>query len=127
MRLAKILALLGFLVMFGTLTYGFVFGDFSGEGAILLSLPWGRVSLIDVYVGFFLFSGWIVYREHSIPRSALWVVLVIVLGNMMAYLYVLLALHRSHGDWERFWLGQRTQAHLGNAGPSARGSDLWGR
>jgi hypothetical protein len=120
MRLAKILALLGFLVMLGTLTYGFVIGDFSAEGTILLSMPWGRVSLIDVYVGFFLFSAWIVYREQSILRSALWVILVIVLGNMMACLYVLLALQRSQGDWEQFWLGRRAGAYRGTSGPSAR-------
>ena len=85
-------------------------GDFAAEGAILLSLAWGRVSLIDVYVGFFLFCGWVVYREQSTAGRILWAALVLVLGNMMACLYVLLALHRSEGDWQRFWLGQRMRA-----------------
>jgi hypothetical protein len=46
MKLANILALLGFLVMFATLTYGFVVGDFAAEGSLLLSLAWGKVTLI---------------------------------------------------------------------------------
>jgi hypothetical protein len=106
MKLANILALLGFLVMFATLTYGFVVGDFAAEGSLLLSLAWGKVSLIDVYVGFLLFSGWIVYREKSVTRSIIWVALMMVFGNLTACLYTLLALQESQGDWGRFWLGR---------------------
>jgi len=109
MKLAKVLALLGFLVMLATLTYGFVAGDFTAEGSILLSLAWGKVSLIDVYVGLLVFSGWIVYREKSVMRSIIWVILMLVLGNLTSCLYVLLALHESKGNWQRFWFGQRTE------------------
>jgi hypothetical protein len=70
-------------------------------------MPWGQVSLVDVYVGFMLFSGWVVYREKSVLRSAVWIVAIIVLGNFTASLYALIALYRSQGDWHRFWLGNR--------------------
>ena len=109
MKLARVLALLGFLVMLATLTYGFVVGDFGAEGSILLSLAWGKVSLIDAYVGFLVFSGWIVYREKSVMRSIIWVILMLVLGNLTSCLYVLLALHESKGSWQRFWFGHRTE------------------
>jgi hypothetical protein len=111
MKLAKAIALLCLLAMTGVLVYGFVAGDFGKEGGQLLSMPWGIVSLVDLYAGFVLFSGWIVYREKSLPRSAVWVVLMMVLGFWTASLYTLLALQRSGGDWRRFWMGERWEMH----------------
>jgi len=105
MKIAKFVALLAILAMGGILIYGFTVGDFGGEGKVLLSMPWGIVSLVDVYVGFILFSGWIVYREKSLIRSIVWVLLVMILGNFAASLYTLIALLASGGDWKRFWMG----------------------
>jgi len=107
MTVAKIVAALGALAMAVILIYGFTVGDFGGEGQVLLSMPWGIVSLVDVYVGFILFSAWIVYREKSLVRSAIWVIAVMVLGNLTASLYALIALIASRGDWKRFWMGNR--------------------
>ena len=107
MKTAKIVALLGLLAMTAVLIYGFTVGDFGGEGKQLLSMPWGIVSLVDLYVGFALFSGWIVYRERSVIRSVVWVVLMMVLGFWTASLYTLIALQASGGDWQRFWMGHR--------------------
>ncbi len=107
MKIAKLIALLGLLAMTAALIYGFAVGDFGGEGRQLLSMPWGIVSLVDLYVGFILFSGWIVYRERSAARAVPWVVLMMVLGFWTASLYALLALQASDGDWRRFWLGRR--------------------
>jgi len=95
------------LAMTGVLIYGFTVGDFAAEGKELLSMPWGIVSLVDLYVGFSLFSIWIVYRERSIGRSVVWVVLMMVLGFWTGSLYTLIALQTSDGDWRRFWLGAR--------------------
>lgn len=107
MKIAKALSLLGLLAMTGVLIYGFTVGDFAGEGARLLAMPWGIVSLVDLYVGFTLFSAWIVFRERSWPRSIVWVVLMMVLGFFTASLYTLLALQASGGDWHKFWFGRR--------------------
>ena len=107
MKLAKGIALLGLLAMTVVLIYGFTAGNFAEEGKQLLSMPWGIVSLVDLYVGFVLFSGWIVYREKSVVRSVVWVVLMMVLGFWAASLYALIALQSSRGDWQRFWMGQR--------------------
>ena len=107
MRLAKSISLIGLLAMTGILIYGFTVGDFLGEGARLLAMPWGIVSMVDLYVGFALFSGWIVYREESLGQSILWVVLMMVLGFFTGALYTLLALSTSGGDWRRFWMGRR--------------------
>jgi len=112
MKVAKAIALLGLLAMTAVLIYGFTVGNFGGEGKQLLSMPWGIVSLVDLYVGFVLFSGWIVYREKSVFRSVVWVVLMMVLGFWTASLYTLLALQTSGGDWQRFWMGHRAKRAL---------------
>jgi hypothetical protein len=109
MRIAKVVALLGALIMGCALIYGFTVGDFTGEGAQLLAMPWGVVSLVDVYTMFTLFSVWVVYREKSIPRSAIWVLFIMVLGAFICSIYALIALQTSGGDWKRFWLGHRVQ------------------
>ena len=111
MNIAKAVALLGLLAMTGILIYAFTTGDFTQEGNVLLSMPWGIVSLVDLYVGFILFSGWIVYREKSLARSIVWVALVMVLGFFTASLYTLIALQTSGGDWKRFWMGRRWESN----------------
>jgi hypothetical protein len=107
MKIAKAVALLGLLAMTAILIYGFTVGDFAAEGKQLLSIPWGIVSLVDLYVGFILFSGWIIYREKSAARSVFWVILMMILGFWTASLYTLIALQTSGGDWRRFWFGRR--------------------
>ncbi len=107
MRVAKIIALLGVLAMSGVLIYAFATGNFNQEGSALLSMPWGIVSLVDLYVGFTLFSGWIVYREQSLVRSVIWVALMMTLGFFTASLYTFIALQTSGGEWGRFWMGHR--------------------
>jgi hypothetical protein len=106
MRIAKGSALLGLLAMTGILVYAFAVGDFGGEGKTLLSMPWGIVSLVDLYVGFALFSGWILYREESVLASVVWVILMMVLGFFTASLYAFIALQTSGGSWRRFWMGK---------------------
>jgi len=107
MKLAKVISLLGLLAMTGILIYGFTVGDFSGEGAKLLAMPWGIVSMVDLYVGFTLFSCWIVYREKAVLPSIIWVVLMMVLGFFTGALYTFIALQTSGGDWRKFFMGKR--------------------
>ena len=106
MKLAKTISLLGVLAMTAVLIYGFTVGNFSSEGSRLLAMPWGIVSLVDLYTGFVLFSAWIVYRERSLAIALLWALGMMVLGFFTASLYVLLALQASGGDWRKFWLGK---------------------
>ena len=107
MKLAKAIALFGFLAMTAVLIYAFTAGNFFVEGAQLLSMPWGIVSLVDLYVGFTLFSCWIIYREKALVPSIIWVLLMMVLGFWTGALYTFIALQTSGGDWKRFWMGRR--------------------
>jgi hypothetical protein len=106
MKLAKLISILGVLAMSTVLIYGFTVGDFSGEGSRLLSMPWGIVSLVDLYTGFILFSGWIIYREKSLIAAITWVIGMMVLGFFAGSLYALINLYTSQGDWRKFWLGK---------------------
>ena len=107
MRVAKVLAFFGLLAMSAILIYGFSIGDFTNDGAKILQNPWGIVSLVDLYTGFLLFSMWIIYREKSVLRSVVWVILMMVLGFFTGSLYTLIALFTSNGDWKVFWMGKR--------------------
>ena len=107
MKIAKLISLIGIIAMTGVLIFGFTVGDFGAEGSQLLQMPWGIVSLIDLYVGFLLFSGWIAFREKSIIRSAIWIFFMMTLGFFTASLYTFLALQNSQGNWKTFWLGHR--------------------
>lgn len=107
MKLAKLLAVVGLLAMTAVLIYGFSAGDFSVDGGKILQNPWGIVSLVDLYTGFFLFSGWIIFREGLSIRSLVWVILMMVLGFFTASLYALITLYQSNGDWKKFWMGKK--------------------
>ncbi|MBE0409765.1 MAG: DUF1475 family protein [Anaerolineales bacterium] len=107
MSVAKIIAFLGILAMSAVLIYAFRVGNFATDGGEILRNPWGVVSIVDLYTGFILFSMWIVFREKSLIRSVVWVVLMMVLGFFTGSLYTLYALYTSQGDWKAFWMGKR--------------------
>lgn len=107
MRAAAVLIGTCLATMVAALTWGFIAGDFWREGAVLMAMPWGVISVIDVYAGGTLFAGWIAARERSVPRTAAWVVAIVVLGNLATSVYALLAWRGARGDARRFWLGDR--------------------
>jgi hypothetical protein len=105
MKIAKMISILGILAMTAVLIYGFTVGDFASEGSQLAAMPWGIVSLVDLYTGFTLFSMWIIYREKSLPIAILWTVAMLTLGFFAGSLYTFIALQTSGEDWRKFWLG----------------------
>jgi hypothetical protein len=107
MKIARIISIIGLAAMTVGILYAFAAGNFATEGAWITSHPWGITSLVDLYVGFVIFSLWIVYREKSLLAKIVWVVLMMVLGNWTAALYVFLALNASGGDWRKFWMGHK--------------------
>ncbi len=109
MKVAKIVSIIGLIAMTIVLINGFTAGNFSVDGAKLLQNPWGIVSLVDLYVGFALFSVWIVFREKHLLPSIIWVILMMVLGFWAGALYMLIALQSSNNDWYIFWFGKRAE------------------
>lgn len=114
MRFAKIVSLLGVIAMTVVLINGFVNGSFFEDGSMILNNPWGVVSLVDLYVGFILFALWIAYRENSILRAIIWIVLLMVLGFFIGALYVLITLYTSKENWMVFFLGEKRTSTILN-------------
>ena len=67
-------------------------------------LPWGVVSLVDLYSGFTLFSIWIFYKEKVIP-AIVWTFFVMTLGSFTIALYVIYSINNSDGDIQKFFMG----------------------
>ncbi len=108
MRAAIVIALVATVCMFALVGHAIALGTFWQEGSVLFALSWGKVTLADLYLGFALFSGWVIFREARLPRALVFVVLVMTLGNAFTAAYVLVALLRSRGSWSRFWMGDRS-------------------
>lgn len=106
MKAIRTVSFLGLLAMTGILIFAFSTGNFFSEGAKLLAMPWGIVSMVDLYVGFTLFSIWIIYREKSLMAALIWVFFMLTLGFFTGSLYMFMAASTSHNQWKIFWLGK---------------------
>ncbi len=116
MRGALTLAALGAGAMALALAHGFGAGDFWVEGGQLMDMPWGRVSLVDIYTGLALFGGWVVHRERRPLVAAAWITGLLLLGNLIACVYVLQAAVRSRGEGQRFWHGRDGPSRVAASG-----------
>ena len=95
MKLVQLLSALGVVAMTVALLNGFLVGDFFADGSLLVENPWGIVSLVDLYVGFTLFSLWVYARETNKALAIAWIVSIMVLGFFSGALYVFLQSMRS--------------------------------
>ena len=77
-----------------------VMGDFFAEGSDLWSLPWGKVTLIGLYVSLVFFGAWIAYRENSWVSALAWWAGLVVLGSLAAATYLAMASFRSEDPVE---------------------------
>jgi hypothetical protein len=100
------IGLAGAGIMALAIAYGAAKGDFGSEGRALMGMPWGVVSLVDVYVGLMLFSAWAGRRERSRVVLGAWIMAFIAAGNLATCCYVLKAAIESRGDGRSFWLGK---------------------
>lgn len=77
--------------MVAAISYGFLTGSFFDDGSAIWALPWGRVTLIDLYVGLAIFALWVAIREARMSIKFFWWVGLVVLGNLAAAIYLMLA------------------------------------
>lgn len=91
MRAVRALAVVAVVVMLVTIAFGFVSGDFASEGSSIWVLAWGKVTLIDLYVGLALFGAWVAVREKRPVVAGSWWLALIVLGNLAAAVYLVRA------------------------------------
>lgn len=88
MSTVRIVAAAAAVAMAVTIAWGFATGDFAADGAALLDLVWGRVTMIDLYLAFGAVWAWIAWRERSVGAALLWAVLVAVLGSLAILGYI---------------------------------------
>ncbi|MBT6120288.1 DUF1475 family protein [bacterium] len=65
--------------------------------------PWFKVTLLDLVLGFGVFSGFIMRRERSVFKSLFWVGLMGSLGNIATFVYLFIQTipGKGHKDlWE---------------------------
>ncbi len=58
------------------------------------SHPWFIATLFDAYWGFLTFYCWVVYKERSWVARLLWLVAILLLGNIAMAIYALIQLFR---------------------------------
>jgi hypothetical protein len=85
------LALLA-LIVWAFLANNDLHGDFGQQFAVLTTLPWGVVSLVDLYIGFGLFAVLVFLTERSWVVAILWAAPVLVLGNIWAAVWFVVRL-----------------------------------
>ncbi|HAL73088.1 MAG TPA: DUF1475 domain-containing protein [Verrucomicrobiales bacterium] len=56
--------------------------------------PWWIATLFDAYWGFLTFYCWVVYKETSVLARAVWLVAILLLGNIAMAVYALIQLFR---------------------------------
>ena len=110
MNQVKYLFLLGAIIMGVSIIYGFTSGDFWSDGTALVALLWGRITLIDIYLSFLTFSGWMFFREGLTEKSILLFLLILLLGAFTICFYTYVAMQKANGDWKLFWFGPRRVA-----------------
>ncbi|MDB6140833.1 MAG: hypothetical protein JWO94_3905 [Verrucomicrobiaceae bacterium] len=56
--------------------------------------PWFIATMFDTYWGFITFYCWLAYKERSWVAKILWLIAVLVLGNIAMSIYLLIQLFR---------------------------------
>lgn len=97
------LALLGAIV-WASMNSGPLHGSLVDQGGVMLTLPWGVVTLLDLYIGFAFMAVIIMLAERSWLVGLLWALPLFFLGNVWAAVWLLirlpsLAQRLSRVDW----------------------------
>jgi hypothetical protein len=92
MMILRLLTAIGGLALGGLIWLAITGGDFGAAGQWLMSDLWGRVTLFDLYLGFFLIAMIIALFENRPMRAILWIAPLPVLGNVWAVIWVIVSL-----------------------------------
>jgi hypothetical protein len=96
MTLRVIVGVVGLLLLAAILWAAFgtgpLHGGFWSQVEVLSTLPWGVVTLMDLYIGFVLFAIIVFLTERSWIAALLWALPVFVLGNVWSAVWLALRL-----------------------------------
>ena len=105
MTITKVIAYLITIAM--VLTIFWAQNQVSIFDSIIPSLPWGIVSLVDLYAGFVLVGIWISYKEKRLT-ALIWIFFLMILGNLTTAVYVIYSLNKSKGNIPKFFMGKNS-------------------
>jgi hypothetical protein len=109
MSAVRAFSVIAVLVMVGIIAFGFISGDFAGEGSQIWGLAWGKVTLVDLYVGLAIFGVWVGVRERRVLTTTIWWIALVFLGNLAAAVYLARAAFTS-ADARELLLGSGAKA-----------------
>ena len=83
-------------------------------GSELIADHWFQATLVDAYCGFITFYVWVAYKERTLFRRTIWLVLIMTLGNIAMSIYVLLQLIRMgpNDGWRELLLRTGDQSEM---------------
>lgn len=96
----RAMAAAGVGAMTATILGAFSVASFTDDGASLVALAWGRVTLIDLYLALLLGWIWIAWRERSAARAAVWAAATVVTGSLALFTYLLVVSLRARTTLE---------------------------
>lgn len=76
-----------FIAMMGAIAWAFGAGQFFKEFAEVWAIPWGRIGLLDLGLGFLLMITLFFAFERSLIAPILWTIALLLLGNAAAALW----------------------------------------
>ena len=105
MTITKVIAYLITIAMVSTIFWAQ--NQVSLFDSTIPSLPWGIVSLVDLYAGFILIGIWISYKEKELS-ALIWIFFLMILGNLTTAIYVIYSLNKSKGNISKFFMGKNS-------------------
>lgn len=84
-------AVLG-LGLTGLIVWASLNADIGQSFGTMVQDPWGLVALVDLYLGFAIFAVFVFLVDGVRPASFVWIALLMVLGNILAVLWLVLRL-----------------------------------
>jgi hypothetical protein len=84
-RIIALILAIGFTALAGWASFR---GDFGAEFGAITAMPWGRVSLVDLYLGFLIYGFFVWLVEDRLSIRLLWLVPVFFIGNAWSLMWI---------------------------------------
>lgn len=93
----KLSLFFGFVLvaMLAVTTWASLHENVFAGGAKILAEPWGIATLFDTYLGFLTFYVWVLYKEVSWLQRLVWLIAILLLGNIAMAIYALWQIRKS--------------------------------
>jgi predicted permease len=82
------------LAMLVVTTWASTHENVFSAGGRMMAEPWFVATLFDTYFAFLTFYVWVLFKERSAFKKAIWFVLIMALGNIAMAVYILLEIRR---------------------------------